>query len=51
MEGDVVVCWAYVTDNYIKDNEYFVDLTFWCETIDRYLVKEGFVTVKLPKKA
>ena len=51
MEGDVVICRAYVTDKYKKENEYFVDLTFWCETIDRYLVEEGFVTVKLPKKA
>lgn len=51
MEGDVVVCRAYVTDKYKKENEYFVDLTFWCETIDRYIVEEGFATVKLPKKA
>jgi acyl dehydratase len=51
MEGDVVISRAYVTDKYEKGGEYFVDLTFWCETYDRYLVEEGFATVKLPKKA
>jgi len=51
MEGDVVICRAYVTDKYEKGGEYFVDLTFWCQTFDKYLVEEGFATVKLPKKA
>jgi acyl dehydratase len=50
MEGDLVICRGYVTDKYNKNNEYFVDLTFWCQTFDRYLVEEGFATVKLPKK-
>jgi len=50
MEGDIVICRSYVTDKYEKNGEYFVDLTFWCETLDKYLVEEGFATVKLPKK-
>lgn len=51
MEGDTVICRAYVTNKYTKNSEYFVDLTFWCETVDKYLVEEGFATVKLPKKS
>jgi len=50
MEGDVAIIRAYVTDKYQADQEYFVDLTWWCETIDRFIVQEGFVTIKLPKK-
>jgi hypothetical protein len=50
MEGDLVICKAYVTDKYKMGKEYFVDLTWWCETFDKYLVEEGFATVKLPKK-
>jgi hypothetical protein len=51
LEGDLVICKSYVTDKYSKDNQYFVDLTWWCETFDKYIVEEGFATVILPKKA
>ena len=51
MEGDLIICRACVTDKYRQGNEYFADLVYWCETFDKYLVEEGFVTVKLPKKA
>jgi hypothetical protein len=50
MEGDVSINKAYVCDKYEKDGEFFVDLIWWCETIDKYLIEEGFSTVKLPKK-
>jgi acyl dehydratase len=50
MEGDFIISKAYVFDKYKQDGEYFVDLTWWCETLDKYLVEEGFATVKLPKK-
>lgn len=50
MEGDLIICKAYVTDKYRQGEEYFVDLTWWCETLDNYLVEEGFATIKLPKK-
>jgi hypothetical protein len=50
LDGDLIISRAYVTDKYREGNEYFVDLVFWCETIDNYLVEEGFITVKLPKK-
>lgn len=51
MEGDMIISKAYVYDKYKKDNEYFVELIWWCETLDNYLIEEGFATVKLPKKA
>jgi acyl dehydratase len=51
MEGDFIIARAYVFDKYQKDKEHFVDLTWWCETLDKYIVEEGFATVKLPKKA
>jgi hypothetical protein len=51
LEGDTIICNAYVTDKYSKGSEYFVDLTFWCQTLDRYLVEEGTATVKLPKRS
>ncbi len=50
MEGDLIICRAYVFDKYEKDGEHFADLTWWCQTLDRYIVEEGFATVKLPKK-
>jgi acyl dehydratase len=51
LEGDTVVSRAYVCDKYSKDGEYFVDLIWWMENFDNYLILEGFATVKLPKKA
>jgi len=50
LEGDVIIIYAYVTDKYQKNGDYFVDLTWWCQTIDKFLVEEGFATVKLPKR-
>ncbi len=51
LEGDIITNRGYVTGKYQKDNEYFVKLVWWCETFDKYIVQEGFATVKLPKKA
>jgi acyl dehydratase len=50
MEGDLIISRAYVTNKYRNGDECFVDLTWWCETLDNYLVEEGFATVKLPKR-
>jgi hypothetical protein len=50
MDGDLIISRACVTDKYRQGDDYFVDLVFWCETFDKYLVEEGFITVKLPKK-
>jgi acyl dehydratase len=51
MVGDVAISKAYVFDKYAKDNEHFVDLAWWVETMDKDLILEGFATVKLPKRA
>lgn len=52
LEGDLIVSRAYVTDKYEKNGDYFVDLTWWSQTIDeKALVEEGFATVKLPKRS
>lgn len=51
MEGDLIISRAYVYEKYKKGNEYFVELIWWCETLDSYLIEEGFATVKLPKRA
>jgi len=50
MEGDISINKAYVFNKYAKDGEFFVDLAWWCETMDKYLIGEGFATIKLPKK-
>ena len=50
MEGDLIICRACVTDKYRQGNDYFVDLIFWLESLDKYLLEEGFATVKLPKR-
>ena len=49
MEGDLFISRAYVTGKYEQAGEYFVDLTWWTESFDKYLLGEGFATIKLPK--
>jgi acyl dehydratase len=50
LEGDIITNRGYVTGKYQKGNDYFVNLVWWCETFDKYVVQEGFATVKLPKR-
>jgi acyl dehydratase len=51
LAGDAAISKAYVFDKYSKNGEYFVDLIWWVEALDKYLILEGFATVKLPKKS
>jgi hypothetical protein len=51
LAGDTAISRAYVFDKYEKNNEHFVDLAWWVETLDKDLILEGYATVKLPKKA
>jgi hypothetical protein len=51
LENDLLICNACVTSKYREGNDYFADLTWWVITLDNYIIQEGFVTVKLPKKA
>jgi hypothetical protein len=48
--GDVAIVKSYVYSKYVKDNEFFVDLAWWIESIDGYIWMEGGATVKLPSK-
>jgi len=47
---DAAISKAYVFDKYSKNGEYFVDLIWWIETLDKDLILEGFATVKLALK-
>jgi acyl dehydratase len=51
LEGDIIVSRAYVTGKYRQNGDYLVDLSWWCETFDGYLVERGFATVRLPRKS
>jgi len=51
LSGDTAINKAYVIDKYQKNNEHFVDLIWWVETLDKDLILEGYATVKLPNKA
>lgn len=46
--SDVCVCKGYIHNKYIKNGERFVDLTWWCETLDGDIFQEGMASVKLP---
>jgi hypothetical protein len=48
--GDVAIVKSYVYDKYVLDNEFYVDLAWWIESIDGYIWMEGGATVKLPSK-
>jgi hypothetical protein len=47
---DVAIVKSYVTDKYVRNGDYLVDLVFWIETIDGDIFEEGMATVKLPSK-
>lgn len=50
MEGDFFITKATVIGKYREGDEYFVDLIYWVETLEKYIVEEGNMTVKLPKR-
>lgn len=47
---DVAIVKSYVYNKYVRNNEFFVDLAWWIESIDGYIWMEGGATVKLPSK-
>jgi hypothetical protein len=51
LEGDAILCHAYEADKYEKGGKYIVNLSWWCKTLDQYIVEEGSATVILPKRA
>lgn len=48
--GDVAIVKSYVYNKYVRDNEFFVELAWWIESIDGYIWMEGGATVKLPSR-
>jgi hypothetical protein len=50
LSGDAVIAQAYIEKKYVMNNEYYVDLVWWDETLDGYIIEEGGATVRLPSK-
>lgn len=50
LSGDVAIVKSYICNKYVYDNQFFVVLVWWIETIDGYIWEEGSATVKLPLK-
>jgi len=47
---DLALVKSYVYDKYVRDNEFFVDIAWWIETLDADIWLEGGATVKLPSR-
>jgi acyl dehydratase len=50
LTSDVAIIKSYVYNKYVKSGEFYVDLTWWVESIDGYIWEAGGATVKLPSK-
>ncbi len=50
LTGDLAIVKSYIYDKYVSDNQFFVELVWWIETIDGYIWEEGSAVVKLPSK-
>ena len=48
--GDALIVQAYIERKYVMNNEFYVDLVWWDETLDGYIVEEGGATVRLPSR-
>ena len=51
LSGDALVAQAYIEKKYVMNNEFYVDLVWWDETLDGYIVEEGGATVRLPSRS
>ncbi len=47
---DLAIVKSYVYNKYVKDGEFYVDLTWWIENLDGNIWEAGGATVKLPSK-
>jgi len=47
---DLALVKSYVYDKYVRDGGFFVELTWWIETIEGDIWLEGDATVKLPSR-
>jgi hypothetical protein len=50
LSGDALIVQAYIEKKYVMDNKFYVDLVWWDETLDGYIVEEGGATVRLPSR-
>lgn len=50
LSGDLLIVQAYIDKKYVMNNEFYVDLVWWDETLDGYIVEEGGATVRLPSR-
>jgi hypothetical protein len=50
LSGDALIVQAYIEKKYVMNNEFYVDLVWWDETLDGYIVEEGGATVRLPSR-
>ena len=48
LSGDIALVHSCVTDKYILNGEPLVELTWWAETIDHYIMIDGQAIVRLP---
>jgi hypothetical protein len=48
---DVAYVQSYVTDKYVEDGKFLVDLVWWVETLNGDIWQEGKTTVKLPSRS
>ena len=50
LTGDVVIIKSEIYDKYARNQKHYVELTWWAETIDGYIIEQGAATVQLPSK-
>jgi hypothetical protein len=51
LSGDALIVQAYIERKYVMNNEFYVDILWWDETLDGYIVEEGGATIRLPSRS
>lgn len=51
LSDDIALVHSYVTDKYVLNGEHLVELTWWAETIDHYIMIDGVAIVRLPSRS
>jgi acyl dehydratase len=51
LQGDLYINRGRVTAKYVEDGDHLIDIIWWTESHDKYLLGEGSATVKLPRKS
>jgi acyl dehydratase len=50
LTGDVVIIKSEIYDKYARNQKHYIELTWWAETIDGYIIEQGAATVRLPSR-